>query len=221
MSKLQIWTLDEYYKNMKDFFLSQGEDKVIKILSPGVLGGAYQYWIKPSLMPFDKFSDIYWNFEPLMQRWFDSRDEMVSELKDIKDASGFVLRWLFRDGEIVYQVFSVCKDVVGFVNDYKNVKSEEYLMGFKMDPFVYTAKLPLRKGSGGEEYIDDKSPDLMIDSNYRVFWEEITPDQFLKEEALFMDKNKHDSYKDDLLNIGFEMNKETEEFFKKHTDFKY
>lgn len=222
MDKLKIWTLDEYYDEMKKFFLSQNGDNVIKILSPGVLGGAYQYWIKPSLMPFDKLVDIYWNFEPLMKRWFSSRDEMKSELNpEIKNAPGHILRWLFRDGEIVYQIISIYGDVANFVDEHKGVKSKEYLMGFKMDPFVYTAKLPIRKDPGGEEYVDDKSPDLRIDSNYRVFWEEITSDQFLKEEALFMDENKHDSYSDDLLDAGFEVNKETKEFFKKHTDFRY
>lgn len=223
MSKLNIWTVDKYYNKMKEYFSSKEKqgDKVIKIITPGNLGGGYHYWIKPSLMPFEKQVDIWWNYEPLMHEYFSSKEELEKEMNpELKNAHGFSLRWLFREDEIVYQICAIIGEVNEFIDDLKNTQDGEYLMGFKMDPFTYTGKLPVRKGYNGEEYIDSKSPDLKVVDNYRVFWEEITPEQFLQEEKLYTDENTHKNYKDDLVE-NYEMNKDIIEFFKKHTDFKY
>ena len=223
MSKLNIWTVDEYYNKMKEYFSSKEKqgDKVIKIIAPGNLGGGYHYWIKPSLLPFEKQVDIWWNYEPLMRRYFSSKEELEKEMNpEIKNAHGFSLRWLFREDEIVYQIHAIIGNVNDFVNELKRLQDGEYLMGFKMDPFTYVKKLPTKKGYDGEEYIDSKSPDLKVIDNYRVFWEEITPEQFLQEEKLYTDEKTHKDYKDDLVE-NWEMKKDTIKFFKKHTDFKY
>lgn len=223
MKELNIWTVDEYYEKMKEYFSAKEQqgDKVIKIIAPGNLGGGYHYWIKPSLMPFGKQVDIWWNYEPLMHRYFSSKEELEKEMNpELKNAHGFSLRWLFREDEIVYQICAIIGEVNEFIDDLKNTQDGEYLMGLKMDPFTYTGKLPVRKGYDGEEYIDSKSPDLKVVDNYRVFWEEITPEQFLQEEKLYTDENTHKNYKDDLVD-NWEMKKDVVEFFKKHTDFKY
>jgi len=221
MKELNIWTVDEYYEKMKEYFSSKEQqgDKVIKIIAPG--GGGYHYWVKPSLLPFDKQVDIWWNYEPLMHRYFNSREELEKEMNpELKNAHGFSLRWLFREDEVVYQICAIIGEVNEFIDSLKEIQDEEYLMGFKMDPFTYIGKLPIKKGYDGEEYIDSKSPDLKVVDNYRVFWEEITPEQFLQEEKLYTDENTHETYSDDIIN-NYKMNKDIIEFFKKHTDFKY
>jgi hypothetical protein len=221
MAKLNIWTVDEYYSEMKKYFSDQQDNRVIKIIAPGSISGGYHYWVRPNLMPFDKQIDIWWNYEPLMRRYFDTKEELAKNLNpDCKNAHGFSLRWLFHD-EVVYQISPILGDVNSCINKLRTAQSGEYLMGFKMDPFTYTGKIPLKKESNGQEYIDDKGTDLKVERNYRVFWEEITPKQFLEEEKLYTDENTHSKYHDDLLKEGSKMKKATVEFFKKHTDFKY
>lgn len=221
MAKLNIWTVDEYYAEMKKYFSNKQDNRVIKMIAPTGFSGGYHYWIKPSLMPFNKQVDIWWNYEPLVKIHFDTKEELVENMNpELKNAHGFSLRWLFHD-EVVYQISAITGDINKSIDDLRATVSSDFFMGFLRDPFTYIGKLPLKKGYNGQEYIDDKSPDLKVESNYRVFWEEITPEQFLKEEKLYTDENTHLKYHDDLLKDGSTMKKSTVEFFKKHTDFKY
>jgi len=221
MAKLNIWKVDEYYAEMKKYFSNQQDNRVIKMIAPTGFSSGYHYWIKPSLMPFDKQVDIWWNYEPIMSRHFSSKEELAKNLNPLcKNAHGFSLRWLFYD-EVVYQISAITGDINESIDDLRATVSSDFFMGFLRDPFTYTGKLPIKKGYDGREYIDSKGPDLKVVDNYRVFWEEITQEQFLKEEKLFTDKNTHSKFHDDLLKEGSKMKKATVEFFKKHTDFWY
>lgn len=223
MSKLNIWTVDEYYENMKKYFSSKEEkkNKVIKIIYPWSWGGGYHYWIDLSLMPFEKQVDIWWNYEPLMHRYFGSKEELAEGMNpELKNAHGFDVRWLFH-GNIVYQILAITGDVNSCIDNLRKNQDEDYLLGLRLDPFVYTGKLPIKieDDGSGRKYIDKESPDLKVTENYSVFWEEITPEQFLQEEKLYTDENTHDTYSDDLV-TNYKMNKEIEEFFRKHTKFR-
>lgn len=223
VSRLKSMTMDEYYEKMKKFFSSDNKDKVIKIVSLS-MGCAYHYWIDPSLMSRDKLCDIYWNFEPLMQVYFHSKDEMAKNLNvDFNNLRGFILRWLWRDDEIIYQPISIEESVDKFISEYKRNQTNEYLLGIRMDPFTYTGKWQTKKDKDGNDtgYMDQDSPEYKKDGNYRVFYVEITPEEFLKEESVYMDDSKHRAYKDDFISLGNVDSEYTDEFNKfieNHTD---
>ena len=170
MKEIKTWTIDEYYKKMKEYFQNSNETGVVKIISIG-FGCSYQYWIKPSLMSKDKYIDIFWNHEPLMKRYFSSKSEMEKNIKvDFSNVHGFILRWLWRDDEIVYQPTVVEGDVDAFIKWYKDAKKDEYFFGLKMDPFTYIGHIYYKKDAG-EEYFDDSRKEYEEDCNYRVFYQ--------------------------------------------------
>ena len=62
------------------------------------------------------------------------------------------------------------------------------------------------------------------DCNYRVFYQNIMGPEFLEEEKMFTDPDKHGTYKDDIIDLSSfetEYTPEAIEFFKNQTEFKF
>lgn len=223
INRLKSWTIDEYYEKMKEYFSAKDtqEQPVIKIVSVNSFGWSYHYWIKPSLLSREKLVDIWWDYEPLMTKYFNTKEELSNQLTvDYNNLHGFILRWLLRKDEVIYQPFSIEGDVNKFINHYKFNQNKEYMFGRRMDPFTYIGTLFTRKTYDGTEVIDDKSPEYRDNNNYRLFYLELTPEEFLKEDKEYRDN--HSSYKDDIIDFNIDsITKETEEFFKANTKYNF
>jgi hypothetical protein len=214
MKNLKELTLDEYYKMIREFFLSSEKDRVIKIVCDR---GALHYLVKPNLIPKKKFIDICWNYEPLMKRYYNSKEEMIDDIVLPKKVNGYVLRWLFG-GEFTYQITCV-GNVDNFVKEYKRDQNQEYLYGLRLDPFTYIGPVFYEKDKDGNDTnnFETHRSEYKENSNYRIYYVELTPDEFIKEEALYT--NPEIVYKDDYF-IDGKLTKLAKTFFINKTNWK-
>lgn len=214
MKELKELTLDEYYKMIREFFLSNEKDKVIKIVCDR---GALHYLVKPNLISRQKFIDICWNYEPLMKKYYDSKEEMVNDIKIPKRINGYILRWLFG-GEFTYQITCVEK-VDKFVKEYRIDQNQEYIYGMRLDPFTYIGPVFYEKDKNGNDTnnFETHRPEYKQDSNYRVYCVELTSDEFIKEEALYT--NSEMIYSDEYF-IDGKLTKEAKAFFANKTNWR-
>ena len=225
-SDIKSLTLPDYWVflcNVLEGKKCQG--KVIKLVSVGMWGTEWTYIVPNGIKTTDEYLDAVWEYEPLMRRYFNNKEEMLAQAvrSQWDDCSAVGVRCIFREDEIAYQCVSTFpKDHDGILDAVANLmhySETDLFFGFRRDPYTFIEKKKIKDG----EYIDDGRDDPEVrkyntdENNYRVFYVEMEPEEFLKEEKAFLDHVKTGKYKDDFY--VWERYKDTDGFSKVWKEF--
>lgn len=230
---IKVVTISEFAKLKQEYFTTSGnENKVIKCIGYGFMGGGYQFWTKHRTSQ-EELVEKYWRFEPVVRRWFETKEQMAAEMTKF-DIRGICYRWLFHEqkenGELVIQPyvmenFADPKQIEDKIaNDIESSLHDRFF-GMFHDPYTYVGELPYYKDEEGKEHFNDKEPALADPDNYRVFMVEMTAEEFDKQEENFINCVHGTPYNDGLLSCdghgNFELTPEYIEFLKEHTNFSF
>ena len=206
-SDIKSLTLPDYWVflcNVLEGKKCQG--KVIKLVSVGMWGTEWTYIVPNGIKTTDEYLDAVWEYEPLMRRYFNNKEEMLAQAVRSRwdDCSAVFVRCMFREDEIGYQCVSTFpKDHDGILNavaDLMHYSETDLFFGFRRDPYTFVEEMKTTK----DDYIDQGRDDPEVrkyntdENNYRVFYVEMEPSEFLKEEKKFLDHIKTGKYKDDF-----------------------
>ncbi len=223
MKELKEWTIDEYYRQMKAYFGARQWPgaEIIKAVSDTA---SCQYWIRPSLIDKAKYTDILWRYGNNIQFLYDTKKDLMKDINiDFSDLQGYIInqsRSLGRLNKYAHYDITIVDNnnsIYRVIDKLKNI-SELILCGSKFGPFTYTGPCFRIPGSKTWDMVKMES-ELTKDANYRVFYAEISSQEFLNEEDMFM--NKSELYKDDFYDSTRKRQIRTPEyikFLKKHTN---
>lgn len=205
MKDIKTFTIPEYVVAKKKYFTTPGnEDAIIKCVSVN-FGCGYEVWTKYKTL--EDAARIYWSNEPLMKRYFNSEKEVLKALTDndlYKDGiAGVYMRWLpgnhaNDDGTVVLQNFIVPKTgAEKTILEHAESNMQSRFFGMMTDPYTYVG--PFAKDESG--YFDNHNPEYDNPDNYRVFYIEMTREEYEKEEKEYIECEKTGQYKDDFITI--------------------
>lgn len=223
MKEIKSLTIKEYKKMKIEYFSTPGnEDKVIKCVSPG----GYQIWTKHRTS-IDELIDKYWRFEPLMRRYFSTKEQLADAINR-QPICGIAYRWLFHkndNDEVCLQVYSQYKydsleDTKINILDSINTSLKDRMFGMLMDPYMYIGEYKYTN-EDEHKWLDNHNEGYKDENNYRVFYVEMTANEFDNEEQMFIDSVHGKPFNDGFL-IGdgwdnYEISTEFKEFLKKNT----
>jgi len=225
-SDIKSLTLPDYWVFLCDVLEGKKcQGKVIKLVSVGMWGTEWTYIVPNGIKTTDEYLDAVWEYEPLMKRYFNNKEEMLAQAvrSQWDDCSAVFVRCIFREDEIAYQCVSTFpKDhdgIVDAVASLMHYSETDLFFGFRRDPYTFIEEKKIKDG----EYIDDGRHDPEVrkyntdENNYRVFYVEMEPEEFLKEEKAFLDHVKTGEYKDDFY--VWERYKDTDGFSKVWKEF--
>ena len=234
-SDIKSLTLPDYWVFLCDVLEGKKcQGKVIKLVSVGMWGTEWTYIVPNGIKTTSEYLDAVWEYEPLMRRYFNNKEEMLAQAVQSQwdDCSAVFVRCMFRENEIDYQCVSTFpKDHDGILNavaELMHYSETDLFFGFRRCPYTFIEKKKIKDG----KYVDTGRDDPEVrkyntdENNYRVFYVEMEPEEFLKEEKKFLDHVKTGKYKDDFYvwekykDIdGF--SKVWKEFLKKNTKIEF
>ena len=206
-SDIKSLTLPDYWVflcNVLEGKKCQG--KVIKLVGVGLWGTEWTYIVPNGIKTTFEYLDAVWEYEPLMRRYFNNKEEMLAQADQSRwdNCSAVLVRCMFREDEIGYQCVSTLpKDhdgILDAVAELMHYSETDLFFGFRRDPYTFIEEKKIKNG----KYIDDGHNDPVVrkyntnENNYRVFYVEMEPDEFLKEEKQFLEHVKTGKYKDDF-----------------------
>ena len=219
---IKTLTVDEYY-NFIDWFFSEENksNNVVKLVCYGIMGYDFTYLVKNGIKSDRDFKRDWYNNEALLQRYCKTFEELLEhENKDIvNDSAGRLVRCLFRKDEVIYQpAYYIPKDPEARklkIEEMKVAKAKDCFMGFYSDPFTFVAKYKLKDD---DKYIDDGRNDPAVkqynrdENNYRVFYIEMTPEEFLDEDSKYLSHVENKEFKDGFVDYSGSLYEYTEEW---------
>ena len=204
---IKTLTLPDYFKFLCNFLEGKvSKGKVIKLVSAGLWGAEWTYLVPNGIKTTSEYLDLIWKYEPIVRRYYSSKDEMIKgAVKERWDnCSAVGVRCMFRNDEIVYQCASTFprdhSGILDEVADLMHYSETDLFFGFRRDPYTFVEEKKVKDG----EYIDTGRDDPEIakynadENNYRVFYVEMEPEEFLKEEKEFLEHLDTGVYKDDF-----------------------
>ena len=205
---IKTLTVPEYFVFLTEFFeghVCKGE--IVKLVNCGMWNHVHYYLVpKKYKTPGEIVSDA-WKYEPMLEVYYDNKSEYLKQvnMSVFDDISGYIIRCIFKDDEVVYQNLETFPDTLEKMERRAAEKwteaERDLFMGFWRDPFTFVEPFKLIEG----EYIDQGRNDPEVKKyntnpdNYRVFYTEMTPDEYLDEEKRFLEHVKIGSYKDDFI----------------------
>ena len=205
---IKTLTLPDYFKFLCNFLEGKvSKGKVIKLVSVGMWGTEWSYLVPNGIKTTSEYLDAVWEYEPLVRRYCSSKDEMLEAAVKEKwdNCSAVEVRCMFREDEIGYQCVSTFpKDHDGIlleVAELMHYSETDLFFGFRRNPYTFVEE---KKTTKDGKYVDVGRDDPEVrkyntnENNYRVFYVEMEPDEFLKEEKKFLDHVKTGKYKDDF-----------------------
>ena len=232
---IKILTLPDYFAFLCRFLEGKvSKGKVIKLVSVGMWGTEWTYLVPNGIKTTSEYLDAIWEYEPLVRHYYSSKDDMIKDARVERwnNCSAVGVRCMFREDEIGYQCASTFpKDHDGILNavaDLMHYSEADLFFGFRRDPYTFVEEKKIKDG----EYIDTGRDDPEVrkyntnENNYRVFYVEMEPSEFLKEEKQFLEHVKTGVYKDDFYtwDRGRDDNSFTpmwKEFLKENTKIKF
>lgn len=206
-SDIKSLTLPDYWVFLCDVLEGKKcQGKVIKLVSVGMWGTEWSYLVPNGTKTTSEYLDAVWEYEPLIRHYYSSKDEMLKAAVKEKwgNCSAVEVRCIFRENEITYQCVSTFpKDHDGILDAVANLmhySETDLFFGFRRCPYTFVEEKKIKDG----KYIDDGRNDPEVrkyntdENNYRVFYVEMEPEEFLKEEKKFLDHVKTGKYKDDF-----------------------
>lgn len=219
---IKILTVDEYYKFIDWFFSNQNKsNNVVKLVCHGIMGYDFTYLVKEGVKSDRDFKKDWYNNEPILQRYCKTFDELLEkETKGLAESSaGRLVRCLFHKNEIVYQpCYYIPKDPAERklkIEEMKSMRVKDCFLGFYGDPFTFIAEY---KTKDDDKYIDDghNNPEVSKynrdENNYRVFYIEMTPEEFLDEDSRYLNHVETRSFNDGFINYDGSSSNYTEEW---------
>ena len=204
---IKTLTLLDYFKFLCNFLEGKvSKGKVIKLVGVGMWGTEWTYLVPNGIKTTSEYLDAVWEYEPIIRHYCSSKDEMLNvAVKERWDnCSAVGVRCIFREDEITYQCMSTFpKDHDGILNEVAELmhySETDLFFGFRRDPYTFIEEKKIKDG----KYIDDGHDDPEVrkyntdENNYRVFYVEMEPEEFLKEEKQFLEHVKTGVYKDDF-----------------------
>lgn len=232
---IKILTLPEYFAFLCKYLEGKvSKGKVIKLVSVGMWGAEWTYLVPNGIKTTSEYLDLMWKYEPLLKHYYSSKDEMLKDaIKEKWDnCSAVEVRCIFRDNEIVYQCASTFpKDHDGILDSVANLmhySETDPFFGFRRDPYTFIEEKKVKDGNYVDTGRDD--PEVarynMDENNYRVFYVEMDPSEFLKEDKEFLEHVDTGVYKDDFYTWDRSKDNNSftpmwEEFLKENTKIKF
>lgn len=213
-------TLPDYWVFLCDVLEGRKcQGKVIKLVSVGLWGPEWTYIVPNGIKTTDEYLDLIWKYEPLMKHYCSTKEEMIShaERSQWDDCSAVFVRCMFREDEVAYQCIECMpKDHEGILNAIATKMSyseSDLFFGFRRDPYTFVEEKKTTKDGYIDQGRDDpETRKYNIDeNNYRVFYVEMDPDEYLKEEKKFLEHVETGKYKDDFYDWE-KYNKEKDNF---------
>lgn len=216
---IKTLTLPDYFKFLCNFLEGKvSSGKVIKLVSAGMWGAEWTYIVLNGIKTTDEYLDAVWEYEPLMRRYFNNKEEMLAQADRSRwdNCSAVGVRCMFRENEIAYQCVSTFPkdhdDILVAVADLMHYSETDLFFGFRRDPYTFIEEKKIKDG----EYVDTGRDDPEVrkyntdENNYRVFYVEMEPSKFLKEEKQFLEHVNSGKYKDDFY--AWDRNKDIDTF---------
>lgn len=229
IERINVLTVEEYYKIIDWFFSDKNPSMhVLKLVCHSIMGYDFSYLVKAGVKPNEDFTRDWYNNEPILQRYCKTFEELLEkENKElIEQSAGRLVRCLFHKDEIVYQPsYYIPKDSKARkekIEEMKNFREKDCFMGFYGDPFTFVAEY---KTKDDGKYIDDGRNNEEVkrynrdENNYRVFYIEMTPEEFLDEDSRFLKHVETKSFNDGLIDYHdnhCEYTEEWQNFIKEH-----
>lgn len=232
MKEIKTLTVDEYFNLIERFFSddSNKKDKVIK----AVFSGGMTYLVRNGLRPDEDYIRDWYNTEPFLQHYFATFEDCLKAHSGpkveamVKGSAGRMIRCLFRENEVVYQpgdyIPSDNKERKDKVKEFRGWSDSDTFLGFRRDPLTFVSDL--RRDSRG--YIDSGTKESetrnynLAPENYRVFYVELTPEEYLKEEQEYLNHPTSGSFNDGFIEWTrgkgrWEYSQDWKEFLMKNT----
>ncbi len=221
MREIKTWTIDEYYKQMRLYFQNKqwSSAEVIKAVSDTA---KYQYWIRPDLINRSKFIDILWRYGNNTQFFYNTKKDLGKSVRvNFSNIQGYIVNQSRSLGKLnkyaQYDPIIIDRNIDIVIDELKEM-SKIIFVGSKFGPFTYIG--PSFRITGSKMWDEAKmKPELIKDINYRVFYVELSSQEFLNEESMLM--NTPELYKDDFYDCTRKRQLRTPEyikFLKKHTN---
>ena len=204
---IKILTLPEYFAFLCKYLEGKvSKGKVIKLVSVGLWGTEWTYIVPNGIKTTSEYLDAIWEYEPIIRHYCSSKDEMLKAVVKERwdNCSAVMVRCIFKEDEITYQCMSTFpKDHDGILNEVAELMhcyETDLFFGFRRCPYTFIEEKKIKDG----EYIDTGRDDPEVrkyntdENNYRVFYVEMEPEEFLKEERQFLEHVKTGVYKDDF-----------------------
>lgn len=217
---IKILTLPDYWVFLCDVLEGKKcQGKVIKLVSVGLWAVEWTYIVPNGIKTTDEYLDAAWEYEPLIKHYCSTKEEMLksADRSQWDNCSAVLVRCMFKDDEVIYQCVETMpkdpKEIERAVARKMVDSKKELFFGFRRDPYTFVEEKKVTK----DGYIDDGRDDPATkkynidENNYRVFYVEMDPSDYLKEEKAFLDHVKTGKYKDDFYDWE-RYNKEKDNF---------
>ncbi len=205
---IKTLTVDEYY-NFIDWFFSEENksNNVVKLVCHS-MGYNFTYLVKAGVKSNKDFTRDWYKNEPILQRHFSSLEEVFAAENEtlIQSSAGRMVRCLFSKSDMCYQpAYYIPKDPAerkAKIDEMKEMMYRDCFMGFFRDPFTFVAEYKTKEDG---KYIDDgrNNPEVSKynkdKNNYRVFYIEMTPEEFLDEDERYLNHIETGEFNDGFI----------------------